>query len=92
MTSKEKSMYLNLFHYLTKIITRADKNRAYFYKLMYLKIKPIKKVTAFRDHPLKTSAFLGGRGQKLAKVKNWKNLPTESSKKLPKGRGRGQKL
>ena len=39
-----------------------------------------------RDHPFKTSAFFRGRG-----VKNWPNLPTDSSKKLPTGGGRGQK-
>ena len=31
-----------------------------------------------RDHPFKTSARLRGGG-----VKNWPNLPTDSSKKLP---------
>jgi hypothetical protein len=31
-----------------------------------------------KNHPLKTSAFFRGRG-----VKNWPNLPTDSSKKLP---------
>ena len=31
-----------------------------------------------RDHPFKTSACLRGGG-----VKNWPNLPTDSSKKLP---------
>ena len=30
------------------------------------------------DHPFKTSARLRGGG-----VKNWPNLPTDSSKKLP---------
>ena len=30
------------------------------------------------DHPFKTSAFLRGEG-----VKNWPNLTTDSSKKLP---------
>ena len=31
-----------------------------------------------RDHPFKTSAYFRGGG-----VKNWPNLPTDSSKKLP---------
>ena len=39
-----------------------------------------------RDHPFKTSACLRGGG-----VKNWQNLPTDSSKKLPTEGGRGQK-
>ena len=39
-----------------------------------------------RDHPFKTSAHLRGGG-----VKNWPNLPTDSSKKLPTEGGRGQK-
>ena len=34
--------------------------------------------TEVRDHPFKTSPFFRGRG-----VKNWPNLPTDSSKKLP---------
>ena len=38
------------------------------------------------DHPFKTSACLRGGG-----VKNWPNLPTDSSKKLPTEGGRGQK-
>ena len=39
-----------------------------------------------RDHPFKTSAFLIGGG-----VKNWPNLPANSSKKLPTEGGRGQR-
>ena len=35
-----------------------------------------------RDHPFKTSAFFRGGG-----VKNWPNLLTDSSKKLPMGEG-----
>ena len=38
------------------------------------------------DHPFKTSAICRGGG-----VKNWSNLPTDSSKKLPTEGGRGQK-
>ena len=38
------------------------------------------------DHSFKTSACLRGGG-----VKNWPNLPTDSSKKLPTEGGRGQK-
>ena len=38
------------------------------------------------DHPFMTSAFFRGEG-----VKNWSNLPTDSSKKLPTEGGRGQK-
>ena len=34
-----------------------------------------------RDHPFKTSAFFMGGG-----VKNWQNLPTDSSKKTADGR------
>ena len=43
-------------------------------------------VSYLRDHPFKTSAFFRGGG-----VKNWPNLPTDNSKKLPTGGGRGQK-
>ena len=39
-----------------------------------------------RDHPFKTSAICRRGG-----VKNWSNLPTDSSKKLPSEVGRGQK-
>ena len=39
-----------------------------------------------RDHSFRTSPFLRGGG-----VKNWPNLPTDSSKKLPTQGGRGQK-
>ena len=49
----------------------------------------IKRINAnhrIRDHPFKTSACLRGGG-----VKNWPNLPTDSSKKLPTEGGRGQK-
>ena len=38
----------------------------------------VKLSTLVRDHPFKTSAHLRGGG-----VKNWPNLPTDSSKKLP---------
>ena len=38
------------------------------------------------DHPIKMSAFLMGGG-----VKNWPNLPTDNSKKLPTEGGRDQK-
>ena len=40
----------------------------------------------FFAHDCKTSAFLRGEG-----VKNWPNLSTDSSKKLPTEGGRGQK-
>ena len=40
-----------------------------------------------RDHPFKTSAHLRGGG-----VKNWPNLPTDSSKKLPTEGGKGSKI
>ena len=46
----------------------------------------ILKISCFRDHPFKTSACLRGGG-----VKNLPNLPTDSTKKLPTGGGRGQK-
>ena len=39
------------------------------------------------DHPFKTSASFRGEG-----VKNWSNLPTDSSKKLPKGGELGSKI
>ena len=40
------------------------------------------------DHPFKTSAICRGGG-----VKNWPNLPTDSSKKLPtEGGGEGSKI
>ena len=39
-----------------------------------------------KDHPFKTSACLRGGG-----VKNWPNLPTDSSKKLTTEGGRVQK-
>ena len=39
-----------------------------------------------RDHSFKTSARLRGGG-----VKNWPNLPTDSSKKLPTEGGVGVK-
>ena len=39
------------------------------------------------DHPFKTSAFFRGGG-----VKNFPNLPTDTSKKLPTVVGSGQKL
>ena len=42
--------------------------------------------TEVRDHPFKTSPFFRGGG-----VKNWPNLPTDSSKKLPMVGGKGQK-
>ena len=44
-------------------------------------------LTQIRDHPFKKSAFLGGLG-----VYWLPNLLTDSSKKLPMDRGRGQKL
>ena len=40
-----------------------------------------------RDHPFKTSAHTRGGG-----VKNWPNLPTDSSKKLPTVGGEGSKI
>ena len=40
-----------------------------------------------RDHPFKTLACFRGGG-----VKNWPNLPTDSTKKLPMVGGRGQKF
>ena len=40
-----------------------------------------------RDHPFKTSAFFREGG-----VKNWSNLPTDSSKILPMEGGGGQKF
>ena len=43
-------------------------------------------IKIIREHPFKTSAFLRGEG-----VKNWSNLPTNSSKKLPTEGGWGQK-
>ena len=51
-----------------------------------VKIKGQKSSIPARDHPFKTSACLRGGG-----VKNWPNLPTDSSKKMPTERGRGQK-
>ena len=52
----------------------------------YMKHYQICKIESKRDHPFKTSACLRGGG-----VKTWPNLPTDSSKKLPTGGGRGQK-
>ena len=48
-----------------------------------------KRVTySIGDHPFRTSAFLGDGGG--GRVKNWPNLTTYSSKKLPTDGGRGE--
>ena len=44
------------------------------------------KMMNLRDHPFKTLAICMGGG-----VKNWSNLPTDSSKKMTTEGGRGQK-
>ena len=52
----------------------------------YFLTKYVNVLYAVWDHPFKTSAFFKGGG-----VKKWPNLTTDSSKKLPKGEGRGKK-